>query len=60
VTDENWFANGDRGQYLRKEQRDGKDEFVLMDTAGPGAIINVWSANPVDAGHGFCLSGRQE
>lgn len=60
-TDENWFANGDRGQYLRKEQRDGKDEFVLMDTAGPGAIMNIWSANPADAGTIFIyLDGRPE
>lgn len=49
-TDDNWYANADRGQYLRKEQRDGKDEFVLMDADGPGAIMNIWSANPVDAG----------
>jgi len=50
LTDENWFANVDRGQYLRKEQRDGKDEFVLADVDGPGAIVRFWSANPVDAG----------
>jgi hypothetical protein len=61
LTDENWFANGDRGQYLRKEQRDGKDEFVLMDAAGPGAIMNIWSANPVDAGTMIIyLDGDQE
>lgn len=50
LTDDNWFANGDRGQYLRKEQRDGQDEFVLADVDGPGAIVRFWSANPVDAG----------
>ncbi len=37
-----WFANDDRGQYLRK---DG-DEFVLAECDGPGAIVRIWSANP--------------
>ena len=50
LTDENWFANGDRGQYLRTETRNGEKEYVLMDTDGPGAIVRFWSANPVDAG----------
>ncbi|UCD27349.1 MAG: DUF2961 domain-containing protein, partial [Planctomycetota bacterium] len=43
---EDWFANGDAGQYLRVEQKDGHKEFVMMDTAGPGAIVRIWSANP--------------
>lgn len=50
LTDENWFANGDRGQYLRAEERNGEKEYVLMDAAGPGAIVRFWSANPADAG----------
>jgi hypothetical protein len=43
---ENWFANGDCGQYLRVEERAGRKEYVMMDTAGPGAIVRIWSANP--------------
>jgi hypothetical protein len=43
---DNWFANGDCGQYLRAETRDGRQEFVMMDTDGPGAIVRIWSANP--------------
>ncbi len=43
---ENWFANGDCGQYLRVEERQGRKEYVMMDTAGPGAIVRIWSANP--------------
>lgn len=43
---ENWFANNDCGQYLRVEERAGHKEFVMMDTAGPGAIVRIWSANP--------------
>ena len=42
-----WFANGDCGQYLRVEDREGRKEYVMMDAAGPGAIVRIWSANPV-------------
>lgn len=42
----NWFANGDCGHYLRVEDRDGRKEHVMMDVAGPGAIVRIWSANP--------------
>lgn len=49
-TDEDWFANGDRGQHLRVEERNGQQEWVLMDAEGPGAIVRFWSANPGDAG----------
>ncbi|MBN2505840.1 MAG: DUF2961 domain-containing protein [Verrucomicrobia bacterium] len=43
---EDWFANGDRGHYLRVEERAGRKEWVMMDAAGPGAIVRIWSANP--------------
>jgi hypothetical protein len=43
---EGWFANGDCGQYLRVEERDGRKEYVMMDADGPGAIVRIWSANP--------------
>lgn len=43
---EEWFANNDRGQYLRVEQRGGRAEHVMMDMRGPGAIVRIWSANP--------------
>ena len=36
---EEWFANADAGQYLRVEENDGRKEFVMMDAAGPGAIV---------------------
>ena len=49
-TDEDWFANGDRGHHLRQEERNGQTEFVLLDADGPGAIVRIWSANPNDAG----------
>jgi len=43
---EDWFANADSGQYLRIEERQGRKEHVMMDAAGPGAIVRIWSANP--------------
>ncbi len=43
---QNWFANGDCGQYLRVEDREGRKEYVMMDAEGPGAIVRIWSANP--------------
>lgn len=43
---EEWFANGDAGQFLRTETRGQRTEYVLMDAAGPGAITRIWSANP--------------
>lgn len=41
-----WFANGDAGQFLRQEQTEGRDEWVMADMEGPGAILRMWSANP--------------
>jgi hypothetical protein len=41
-----WFANNDRGMYLRTEQNQGRTEYVMMDATGPGAITRFWSANP--------------
>jgi hypothetical protein len=43
---ENWFANGDAGQFLRVEDNAGRKEYVMMDIDGPGAIVRLWSANP--------------
>lgn len=50
LTDDNWFANADRGQHIRVEERNGEQEWVMMDVDGPGAIVRIWSANPDDAG----------
>lgn len=42
-----WFANADQGQYDRVITHDGgKDEFVMLDAAGPGAVVRIWSADP--------------
>ncbi|WP_425398497.1 glycoside hydrolase family 172 protein [Aeoliella sp.] len=39
---ESWYANWDRSQFVRIEERDGGKEFVLMDAEGPGAIVRFW------------------
>lgn len=44
--DPTWFANGDFGQYIRDENRNGVVEHVMADLKGPGAVMRVWSANP--------------
>ncbi|MCP4456170.1 MAG: DUF2961 domain-containing protein [Planctomycetes bacterium] len=38
-----WWANADRSYFIRIEETDGRKEYVLMDTAGPGAIVRFWA-----------------
>lgn len=40
---DDWFANDDYGHYVRQE---GK-EYVMADLKGPGAVVRLWSANPM-------------
>ena len=40
-----WFANGDHTQYIRKEERNGETECVLMEAEGPGTIVRIWTAS---------------
>src|SRR3954469_25733448 len=37
-----WFANWDRSQFLRTDQVNGRQEHVMMDADGPGAIVRFW------------------
>jgi hypothetical protein len=46
-----WFANNDwasrtDANYVATEERDGREETVLLDVTGPGAIVRIWSATP--------------
>ncbi|MBL1149644.1 MAG: DUF2961 domain-containing protein [Armatimonadetes bacterium] len=43
---ENWFANRDHGNFVRVERRTGRNEYVLADLQGPGAVVRIWTANP--------------
>ncbi len=38
----NWFANQDWSHFIRMEEKDGRQEWVLMDTQGPGCITRFW------------------
>jgi hypothetical protein len=38
-----WWANADRSYFVRIEETDGRKEHVLMDIAGPGAIVRFWA-----------------
>ena len=37
-----WFANADASQYIRTEQTQGRNENVMLDADGPGAIVRFW------------------
>ncbi len=46
-----WFANEDWASrtapnYLGVEQHDGRDEYVLLDARGAGAVVRIWTATP--------------
>lgn len=45
--EKDWFANGDLGKYVRIEEVGGRKEYVMADLKGPGAVVRVWSANPM-------------
>lgn len=45
-----WFANGDFNQFIRKEEKDGHAEFVMMDADGPGAVVRFWLTTQVKPG----------
>ncbi len=39
---ENWYANGDRTNFLRKEMTENGPEWVMFDSDQPGAIVRWW------------------
>lgn len=43
---QDWFANGDSGNFVRIEHVEGRTEYVLADLKGPGVVDRFWSANP--------------
>jgi len=48
-----WWANMDRSYFLRTEHTAGRKEYVLMDTAGPGAVVRFWATWHGPAGKPF-------
>lgn len=37
-----WYENYDMSHFLRVEEQSGRQEFVMLDAAGPGAIVRWW------------------
>ena len=37
-----WFANDDFTQFIREETVNGRREFVMLESDGPGAIVRWW------------------
>jgi hypothetical protein len=55
-----WFANVDRGYYLREERTDRGVELVMAEHEGPGAILRIWSANAGGTTWRIYLDGNPE
>lgn len=43
---ENWFANNDASNFIRSERNGDREEWVLMEAEGPGAIVRWWITAP--------------
>ncbi len=37
-----WFANADMSHFIRVEENEGRREFVMFDSDGPGAVVRWW------------------
>jgi len=55
---DDWYANDDRGHYLRVVDAAGGAEHVLVDVKGPGCLVRLWSANPSGTLH-FDVDGER-
>ncbi len=60
-----WFANGDNMESLgaptKWEVRGGRNEAVLLDVEGPGAVVRFWSGGAPPKGKvRFYLDGAEE
>ena len=53
--EQDWFANNDNNWFLRRENTDGRDEYVLFDAEGPGAVTRWWMTFAGDFGGSGCI-----
>ncbi len=53
-----WFANKDRGHFIRTETNAGRKEWVLMEHQGAGAMGRTWMPDPRITP--MVLSGRRK
>ncbi len=57
----NWFANADASQFIRTENNNGREEWVLLDAQGPGAIVRWWITSGEYKNHfHIYIDGAQE
>lgn len=40
--DSTWFANWDRSMFIRIEENKDRQEYVMFDAEGPGAVVRFW------------------
>ena len=45
-SDEAWWNNVDKGHFRRMITREGRQEVVMMEATGSGAVVRIWAANP--------------
>ena len=58
-----WYANRDRSQFIREENKSGRREFVVFDSEGSGAITRFWVTVADYSGKGiirFYIDGKTE
>ena len=57
---ETWHSNNDHEQFIRAEVNEGRQEWVIMEDSGPGAITRFWTPLNEDLNHAivrFYLDG---
>ncbi len=47
-TDATWFSNNDGFGYIRQETNEGRREYVMMESNGPGVITRMWLTSLTD------------
>ena len=57
---EGWYANHDWSNWLRKERVGAREECVMVDAKGPGAVTRIWTANGHDTVLRLYLDGASE
>jgi hypothetical protein len=40
--EEGWFENFDMSHFIRVDNKNGRREFVMLDTEGPGVVVRWW------------------
>lgn len=46
-----WFANNDYTHFIREELTDGRQEFVMFEDEGPGAVVRWWMTFAGEGAH---------